>query len=233
MAHDAHDLRTSEGRLQVGPASDVSWILLEPDKPTALYVFGHGAGANMRHATMTAIATELARRGVAVFRFNFPFLESTKRPVDSRPVATATVAAAVSQARALRPTLPLFIGGHSFGGRMASHAIVERDLGDVRGLVLCSFPLHPADKPGIARAAHLDSIEHPMLFLSGTRDALATPDLLRGVVERLTGKLGDRATLVWLETADHSYKVQKRARTRADGVFEELADAAVAWIARR
>ena len=213
--------------MQVAPSSGVSWLLLEPTDPAALYVFGHGAGANMNHATMTAIATELARRGVAVFRFNFPFLEAAKRPVDSRPVATATVAAAVARARALRPGLPLLVGGHSFGGRMASHAMVEHDLGDVRGLVFCSFPLHPADKPGIARAAHLDAIERPMLFLSGTRDALATPELLRGVVDRL----GERATLVWLETADHSYKVQKRARKRSDGVFEELADAAAAWVA--
>jgi len=223
----ARDLQTSEGR--IAPSSDVSWLLLEPADPIAMYVFGHGAGANMRHATMASIATELAGRGVAVFRFNFPFLESARRPVDSRPVATATVAAAVAQARSLRPALPLFVGGHSFGGRMASHAIVERDLGEVRGLVFCSFPLHPDDRPGIARAAHLDSIGRPMLFLSGTRDALATPELLRGVVERL----GERATLVWLETADHSYKVQKRVRARSDGVFEELADAAVAWMRAR
>ena len=229
MSHAARDLQTIEGRLQVSPESGVSWILLEPPAATALYVCGHGAGANMRHATMTAIATELARRGVAVFRFNFPFLESAKRPVDARPVATAVVAAAVAQARALRPALPLFIGGHSFGGRMASHAMVERDLGDVRGLVFCSFPLHPPEKPGISRAAHLDAIGRPMLFLSGTRDALATPDLLRGVV----AGLGERATLVWLDTADHSYKVLKRARMRSDGVFEELADAAVTWMERR
>jgi uncharacterized protein len=229
MPHDAQELRTTEGRLQVSPSSSVSWILLEPADATAMYVFGHGAGANMRHATMTAIATELARRGTAVLRYNFPFLESAKRPVDSRPIATATVAAAVMQARALRPTLPMFVGGHSFGGRMASHAIAEHDLGDVRGLMFCSFPLHPADKPGIARAAHLDAIDQPMLFLSGTRDALATPELLTGVVDRL----GNRATLVWLDTADHSYKVQKRTRKHTDGVFEELADAGVAWIADR
>jgi predicted alpha/beta-hydrolase family hydrolase len=223
------DLHASDGRMRVAAAFEVSWTLLEPDDATAAYVFAHGAGANMRHATMTTVATELARRGVAVFRFNFPFLESKKRPVDSRPVATATVSAAVAQVRALRPALPLFVGGHSFGGRMASHAVVENDLGDVRGLVFCSFPLHPPDKPGIARAAHLDAIERPMLFLSGTRDALATPELLRGVVDRL----GERATLVWLDTADHSYKVQKRVRSRSDGVFEELADAASAWMRGR
>ncbi len=193
-----------------------------------MLVLGHGAGANMQHASMTSIATELARRDVAVLRFNFPFMEGAKRPVDSRAVSTATVAAAVAQARDLKPQLPLFVGGHSFGGRMASHAMLDRDLGDVRGLVFCSFPLHPAGQPATTRADHLDSIDAPMLFLSGTRDALAEPELLQGVIERL----GARAELVWLDTADHSYKVLKKSRTRSDSVFEELAGAAARFVNR-
>ena len=111
---------------------------------------------------------------------------------------------------------------------MASHAILEHDLGDVRGLIFCSFPLHPAGKPDIARAAHLDDVAVPMLFLSGTRDALADRELLSDV----TNRLGSDAQLVWLETADHGYKVQKRARTRSDSVFEELAGAASAFVNR-
>ena len=209
-------------------SSEVSSILLEPAEPKALLVLGHGAGADMRHASMTSIATELARRGVAVLRFNFPFMETGKGPVSSRTVSTATIFRAVERARKLKPDLPLFLGGHSFGGRMASHAILEHDLGDVRGLIFCSFPLHPAGKPDIARAAHLDEIDVPMLFLSGTRDALAERDLLTGVIARL----GKRAELMWLDTADHGYKVQKRARTRSDSAFEELADAASAFVNR-
>lgn len=209
-------------------STEVSWTLSDSSDAAAVLVLGHGAGANMHHASMTSIATELARRGVAVLRFNFPFMEGPKRPVDSRPVSTATIAAAVTQARELKPNLPLLIGGHSFGGRMASHAILDRDLGHVRGLVFCSFPLHPAGQPATKRADHLDTISAPMLFLSGTRDALAEPELLQRVIARL----GARAELVWLETADHSYKVLKRSRTRGDSVFEELADAAAAFVSR-
>ncbi len=207
---------------------EVSWILSDSSNAVAVLVLAHGAGANMHHASMTSIASELARRGVAVLRFNFPFMEGAKRPVDSRPVSTATIAAAVAQARELKPRLPLFIGGHSFGGRMASHAMLDRDLDEVRGLVFCSFPLHPAGQPSTKRADHLDSINAPMLFLSGTRDALAEPELLQNVIARL----GARAELVWLDTADHSYKVLKRTRTRSDSVFEELADAAARFINR-
>ncbi len=216
------------GRFRVSAATEVSWILSDADDAVALLVLGHGAGADMRHGSMASIATELARRGIAVFRFNFPFMESAKRPVDSRAVSTSTIAAAVVQARSLKPRLPLFLGGHSFGGRMASHAILDHDLGDVRGFVFCSFPLHPAGKPATTRADHLDSIDLPMLFLSGTRDALAEQDLLNGVVARL----GARAERVALDTADHGYKVQKRSRARSDSVFEELADAAGAFIKR-
>jgi uncharacterized protein len=224
----ANALETTEGRFPVTGSSEVSSILLEPPDPKALLVLGHGAGADMRHASMASIATELARRSVAVLRFNFPFMESGKGRVDSRATSTATIACAVVQARKLKPALPLFLGGHSFGGRMASHAILEHDLGDVRGLIFCSFPLHPAGKPDVARAAHLDQIDVPMLFLSGTRDALAERDLLTGVIDGL----GKRAELVWLDTADHGYKVQKRARTRGDSVFEELAGAASAFVNR-
>jgi predicted alpha/beta-hydrolase family hydrolase len=224
----ASPLTTTEGRFPVTGSSEVSSILLEPAEPKALLVLGHGAGADMRHASMTSIATELARRDVAVLRFNFPFMETGKGPVNSRAVSTATISRAVEQARELKPDLLLFLGGHSFGGRMTSHAILEHDLGDVRGLIFCSFPLHPAGKPDIARAAHLDEIDVPMLFLSGTRDALAERDLLTGVIARL----GKRAQLVWLDTADHGYKVQKRARARSASVFEELADAASAFVNR-
>jgi predicted alpha/beta-hydrolase family hydrolase len=216
------------GRFRISASTEVSWILSDADDAVAVLVLGHGAGADMRHASVSSIATELARRGVAVLRFNFPFMEGAKRPVDSRAVSTATVAAAVAQARNLKPRLPLFLGGHSFGGRMTSHAVLDHDLGAMRGFVFCSFPLHPSGKPATSRADHLDSIELPMMFLSGTRDALAEQALLNGVIARL----GSRAELVWPDTADHGYKVQKRSRSRSDSVFEELADAAAAFIKR-
>jgi len=219
-------MRAATTEIAVGDVQ-VRCELTRPDSATALVVFAHGAGAGMQHASVTAIADALTRRDIAVLRFNFPFIEASRKRVDAQPVATATIAAAVAHARQLCPALSLFVGGHSFGGRMASHAILDRDLGGVRGLVFCAFPLHPAGKPSTSRAAHLAKIDLPMLFLSGTRDALADADLLRGVVADLPN-----ATLVWLDTADHGYRVQKRTRSRNDSVFEELADAAAAFVNR-
>jgi predicted alpha/beta-hydrolase family hydrolase len=215
-----------EGRFDAGNGTSVSYVLQAPDPSIALLVLAHGAGAGMGHLSMSAIAAALERRGIATLRFNFPYMEAGNKRVDSRPVATAAIAAVVQLARDLRPTLPLFLGGHSFGGRMASHAVLEHDLAAVRGLVFCSFPLHLADKPDTARAAHLPDIRQPLLFVSGTRDVMAEPALLEGVVD----KLG--AALVWLDTADHGYKVQKRTRKRTVSVFDELADAVEPFVRR-
>jgi predicted alpha/beta-hydrolase family hydrolase len=153
-------------------------------------------------------------------------MEEGKRRVDNREISVAAIAAAVEAGSG--EDLPMYLGGHSFGGRMASHAVVERDLA-VRGLIFCSFPLHQRKKPALSRAEHLVEIGLPMLFLSGTRDALAERELLESMV---TG-LGDRAQLHWLATADHSYKILKRQRVDGPDVFEEMAEVARAFISGR
>ena len=183
---------------------------------------GHGAGADMRHANMEALAEAFAGIGLATLRFNFPFKEAGKSRVDSQAVSTATIAAALARARQ-EAEGPYYLGGHSFGGRMASHAVLEHGL-QVAGLVYCSFPLHATGRPGKARADHLDGIGAPMLFLCGSRDTMAQAPLLEEVVARVGG------TLHRLDDADHGYKVRKRSRQRADGVFEEIAAAAAAWL---
>ncbi len=95
------------------------------------------------------------------------------------------------------------------------------------GLVFCSFPLHMPGKPAIARAAHLAAIAKPMLFLSGTRDELAERELLEPLVHSLPN-----AELHWLDTADHGYRVLKRTRASAEGVFDEMARVARAFVDR-
>jgi uncharacterized protein len=209
------------GTLNLGEHGHVSTLLLEPAQPRALLVLAHGAGAPFDHASMEAIAGALAARRIATFRFNFPFAEQRRSRTDSTPVATLAIARAADEAVRLVPDVTLLIGGHSFGGRMASHAVVDHDMTDVAGLVFCAFPLHPAGKPDTARAAHLPQVTKPMLFLSGTRDALATPALLAQVVD----SLGDRAQLVWLDTADHGYRILKRTRKTGLTVWEEMAAA--------
>jgi predicted alpha/beta-hydrolase family hydrolase len=193
---------------------DVLWQC--PTDAIAAVVLAHGAGAGMSHQSMQSIADAFEGRGIATLRFNFPFMEAGKSRVDSPVVATAAIAAAFAAAKERTP-LPVWLGGHSFGGRMASHAVLDREL-DPAGLVFCSFPLHASGRPATARAAHLPSLRRPMLFLSGTRDELASKELLEQVVSKLP-----TARLHWLDTADHGYHVLKRTRVSEESVFDEMA----------
>jgi len=133
----------------------VSGLLLLPARPQALYLLAHGAGAGMRHSFMQAVASELAERGIATLRYQFPYMERAAKRPDSPAVAHATVRAAAAEARRLAPTLPLIAGGRSYGGRMTSQAQASATLPGVRGLVFLGFPLHPANRPSQERARHL------------------------------------------------------------------------------
>jgi predicted alpha/beta-hydrolase family hydrolase len=204
----------------------VSGLLVRPAGATHLLILGHGAGTDMRHATLQAIADRLADAGIGTFRYNFPYAEhGTGR--DSQAVCTATVRAAVAAAHRAAPDLPLLAGGHSFGGRMTSTAASEAPLEGVHGLVFFSFPLHQPGKPETKRADHLAAVSVPMLFLSGTRDEFADMGLLRPVCEQL----GDRAMLHAVDTADHGYKVLKRSRASNEDVFVEMARVVQEWAA--
>jgi uncharacterized protein len=219
--------KTTELKFVATPEKgEVSALLLRPKAATHLLVLGHGASTNMRHATLQAIADSLAEAGIATFRYNFPYSESGKGR-DSQAVCTATVRSAVEAARKSAPGLPLLAGGHSFGGRMTSTAASERPIDGVRGLIFFSFPLHQPGKPATKRAEHLDAVTVPMLFLSGTRDELATMELLEPVCK----KLGRRATLHRLDTADHGYKILKRSRQGDEDVFAEMARIVRSWAA--
>jgi uncharacterized protein len=207
----------------------VSGLWQAPDEARACLVLAHGAGAGMNHRSMAAIADGLGRLGVASLRYQFPYMEQGGKRVDPPAVAHGAVRAAVAVARDLATGLPLFAGGKSFGGRMTSQAQANSPLQGVRGLVFFAFPLHPAGKPSIERAAHLAEVSVPMLFVQGTRDALAELELLRGVV----GDLGERATLQLIPEADHSFHVPaKTGRKDAEVLDEALADAA-SWMAAR
>ncbi|MBW2279477.1 MAG: alpha/beta hydrolase [Deltaproteobacteria bacterium] len=209
-----------------GSDGDVSGLWLRPHRARAALILAHGAGAGMRHAFMQSIAAALAERGVATLRFQFPYMEAGSRRPDRPAQATAAVRAAVGVCATLAPDLPRFAGGKSFGGRMTSTAEAQAPLG-VRGIAFLGFPLHPARKPGVERAAHLDGVGVPMLFLQGTRDGLADLGLLRPVCD----KLGPRARLHVVEGGDHSFHVLKRSGRSDEQVIEELADATARWTA--
>ena len=178
-------------------------------------IFGHGAGAGMEHASLEAIANAFAEVGISTLRFNFPYMEAGRNRVDSLSISTHTINEVY--AFAVAQTLdPIFLGGHSFGGRMATHAVVEHWL-SVKGLILCSFPLHNPKKPSLDRASHFAKISCPILFLSGTRDGMARADLMQQLAQE------HNASLKWLDTADHGYKTLKRSRVRQDDIFHEIA----------
>jgi predicted alpha/beta-hydrolase family hydrolase len=193
------------------------------DDAVAALVLAHGAGAGMRHKSMQAIADSFERCGIATLRFDFPYMAAGRSRVDTPDVSTQAIADAYV-AVAERTKLPIWLGGHSFGGRMASHAVVDRKL-PAAGLIFCSFPLHMPGKPDTKRAQHLAAIRLPMLFLSGTRDELAERALLEPLVASLPG-----AKLHWLDTADHGYRVLKRSRASGEGVFDEMGRVARAFI---
>ncbi|WP_298373775.1 alpha/beta family hydrolase [uncultured Bradyrhizobium sp.] len=214
--------------ITVSGDNSVSALLLRPAQARAAYVFAHGAGAGMTHPSMETIAVGLAERGIATLRYQFPYMEKGSKRPDPPAVAQATVHAAVAEAARRCGELPLFAGGKSFGGRMTSQAQAKAPLEGVRGLVFLGFPLHPAGKPSSERAKHLAEVKIPLLFLQGTRDALAELDLLEPVVKGL----GARATLQLVQEADHSFHVLKRSGRNDREVIAEVLDAFAAWVAK-
>jgi predicted alpha/beta-hydrolase family hydrolase len=210
------------------PSGSVSGILQRPVDAKWLYVLAHGAGAGMRHAFMEGIAAALADRDMATLRFQFPYAEQGRRRPDAPQVAQEAVRAAVAAAITMVPDLPLVAGGKSYGGRMTSHAAAhEPGLPGVQGLVFLGFPLHAAGRPGVARAAHLPDVGLPMLFVQGTRDALADLALIRSVIN----PLGTSTTLHIVEGADHGFRVPKSTGRTPEAVLREIAAAVSGWAA--
>jgi predicted alpha/beta-hydrolase family hydrolase len=205
----------------------VSAILQKPAGATALLVLSHGAGAGMEHPFMQDLADQLALQKVATLRFNFPFKENGGAP-DRPPKAQATVQAAIAAALPHAKGLTLLVGGKSFGGRMTSLLAASGTMStQVKGIVYVGFPLHAPGKPGIDRAAHLQTITVPQLFLQGTRDTLAQFDL----IEQVCSGLG-RATLVQFEGADHSFQTLKRSGMSAEKVMTRMAFEIAVFAAR-
>lgn len=205
-------------------------LLLRPANARILYVLAHGAGAGMRHAFMTDVAAALARYEIATLRWELPYMAAGKSRPDSPAVAQAAVRATWNAARArFGRDMALFAGGKSFGGRMTSGAHAVEPLADLRGLLFLGFPLHPPNRPGIERAAHLAAAAGPLLFLQGTRDELADLALERDVVRTL----GRRAMLHVVEHADHGFDVLVRSRRTRDDVLDEIARTAAEWMRAR
>jgi len=197
----------------------VSAECIVPENSICIMTIAHGAGAGMNHSFMVSIANELASAGIATLRFNFPFTENKKGRPDLPAVAHKTIEAAINKANKLFPSLPLFAAGKSFGGRMTSQYMSAQHNDLVKGIIFYGFPLHPIGKPSIERADHLKTVSVPMLFLQGTKDEMATLNLIEKVCSSLP-----LATLQKIEGANHAFKAGKQ------NVIAILADATYNWI---
>jgi len=215
--------------IRINEMQRVSGVLTVPAKARACYVVAHGAGAGMHHPFMVSVADGLAERGIATLRYQFPYMERGSRRPDPPRVAHATVRAAVAAMSDFAPDLAVIAGGKSFGGRMTSQAHAESPLPGVCGLAFLGFPLHPAGRPSQERGKHLVGVRLPMLFLQGSRDALADLPL----IQRLVRGLGSRATLQVLWEADHSFHVPARAGRKDVEVRGEMVAVLAGWIDKR
>lgn len=199
----------------------VSAVWDRADRAGAVLVLGHGAGGTLRTPDHARFTAAVAARGIAALRFNFPYAEARRRVPDRQPILEACYrAVAAHVAERSGPAVAVFLGGRSMGGRIASHVVADGY--PARGLVFLSYPLHPPREPERMRATHLERITVPMLFVQGSRDAFARPDLLAKTLERLP-----TATLYLVEGADHGLTIRDRA---ADEVIAEVAGATARWV---
>ena len=213
-------MKTRALSLTVSPEiGKVSAELITPTDPICVMTFAHGAGAGMNHEFMVKVSQLLAEKNIATLRFNFPFMENKKGRPDSPAVAHKTIEAAIKKAQTLFDSIPVFASGKSFGGRMSSQYLATQPAVDVKGIIFYGFPLQQSGKPSIDRAEHLKSVTVPMLFLQGSRDELASYDLVEKVCATLP-----LATLVKIEGANHAFKAGKQ------DIITVLVEATRSWI---
>ena len=196
-----------------------------PD-PSALLVLAHGAGAGCHHPFMVRISRELETRGIRVVTFDFPYMQAGRKAPDKPPVLEQAWRAQIDAVRdhPELAALPLFIGGKSMGGRIASHVAAQGVTG-LSGLVFLGYPLHPPGRPQQRRDAHLPSIRERMLFVQGERDEFGSEQEIRDLLTRLP-----HASLHVIPMGDHSFKVPARGAVSQDAVFNDVAGTISAWI---
>jgi uncharacterized protein len=194
------------------------------DSPTAAIVVAHGAGAGQMSPFLVQTARGLAERGLSTATFDFDYMAARKSVPDRPPVLEARWREAIAAASEAFPGLPLFIGGKSMGGRIASHVAAQGGPG-LAGLVFLGYPLHPPGKPQQRRDAHLPGIVQPMLFVQGTRDAFGTAAEIRDLLPRLPS-----ASLHVVEEGDHSFKIGGKGAPTPQVVLAGILDEVVRWI---
>jgi uncharacterized protein len=199
------------------------------DSLAPVLILAHGAGADQRSPFMVQSAQALCARGVTTVTFNFLYKEQRRKLPDRRPLLESTYRAIVDEAGRQSATAgrPLFIGGKSMGGRIATQIAAADPELPVAGLVALGYPLHPPGKPEQRRDEHLPAIHQPMLVIQGSRDAFGTPDEFAGIAARMTPP----PMLHVIEGGDHSFKVARSGAARQQAIFTKLIATVAEWIA--
>lgn len=196
----------------------VSAAWRHPVRGQTYMVLGHGAGGNLHTPGLAQFADALTARGVGTVSFNFPYAEARRNVPDRQPILESCYRSVADQVKSRASRL--FLGGRSMGGRIASHIVAGGY--PAAGLVFLGYPLHPPGQPERLRDAHLGKIAVPMLFLQGSRDTFARPDLLTKTIKKLR-----TSTLHIVEGGDHKLTVRGRA---VDDVVKELVETTVDWM---
>lgn len=190
-------------------------------------VLAHGAGAGQSSGFMVRMAEGLAQRGLSTATFDFPYVAAGRKVPDRAPVLERTWTDALAAVRERLPELPIYIGGKSMGGRIATHVASPGQAGSLAGIILLGYPLHPPGRPDQRRDAHLPAIREPMLFVQGSRDAFGSAEEIRALVPSL-----QNATLHEIEGGDHSFKVPG-GLGRQEPVLAGVMDTVAAWAEAR
>ncbi len=204
----------------------VQAVISESKNPRYGIILSHGAGAGMNHSFMSKVA-DLFTENAHVLRFNFPYIDAGKKVPGSPKVSVASIQAAVDHMRKQYPTLPLFLSGKSYGGRMSSHLAAEVPKLPINGLIYLGFPLHAPGRDGIGRAKHLVQVKVPQLFIQGSNDKLANIKLIKEVAKKL------KADLIEIEHADHSFKIAKKLGGNLEGTLSGIVKNANKWALKR
>jgi predicted alpha/beta-hydrolase family hydrolase len=200
------------------------------DRAASALVLAHGAGGGQLSSFMVRAANELAARGITVATFDFPYMAAGRSAPDKAPVLEAHWRTVIDEVRGHDAVagLPLFIGGKSMGGRIASQ-VAAAGVAGVAGLVFFGYPLHPPGRPEQRRDAHLPAIHVPMLFIQGSRDEFGTAAEIRALLPRLDPS----AELVEIGDGDHSFKTRQKVTGRKpDAALLDVFEAAAAFVSR-
>jgi predicted alpha/beta-hydrolase family hydrolase len=201
-----------------------------PTAATATLLLAHGAGTAMDSDWMTGVAESLAARGIAVARFEFAYMAGRRGGQRKPPPRAETLLGEYRAAIAgLKAKGPLFIGGKSMGGRIASMVADEGFAArKIAGLVYLGYPFHPPGQPDKLRTGHLEALRTPALFCQGVRDPFGSRD------EVGTYRLAGSIEMEWLTDGDHDFRPRKAVSglTLADNIATAT-DKVAAWIEAR